>query len=158
MNHTVPSTLKLVILYNARTNAYTVCDHNLSPEDAEKQVAEWRRKAAVALVVNQRAPHETTDPQECLSCRTAVEHASGLKPKPRFERMDADMNAQKQQQTAPAEAGSGRKPWRKKSPIEVVIAQIERVRESVAIREEELKAARRELQKLEEARKLLEAK
>jgi hypothetical protein len=154
----VPSILKLVILYNARANAYTVRDHNLSPEEAEKQVAEWGGKSAIALIVNQRAPHETPNPQECLACRSTVEHASGLKPKPRFERMDTDMTAQRQQEAASAQAGSGRKPWKKKSPIEVVIAQIERVREDVAAREEELKAARRELQKLEEARKLLEAK
>ena len=70
------------------------------------------------------------------------------------------MNAQKQ--TEPATQGklpaTGRKPWKKKTPVEVVLDQIERVREAVAEREEELKAARRELQKLEEAKKLLEAK
>jgi len=70
------------------------------------------------------------------------------------------MNAQKQ--TEPATQGklpaTARKPWKKKTPVEVVLDQIERVREAVAEREEELKAARRELQKLEEAKKLLEAK
>lgn len=50
-----------------------------------------------------------------------------------------------------------RKPWKKKTPIEVVLDQIERVREDVAKREEELKQARRQLQKLEDARKLLES-
>jgi hypothetical protein len=39
----------------------------------------------------------------------------------------------------------------------VVLDQIDRVREDVAKREEELKVARRQLQKLEEARKLLES-
>jgi len=39
----------------------------------------------------------------------------------------------------------------------VVLDQIERVREDVAKREEELKIARRQLQKLEDARKLLES-
>jgi len=54
-------------------------------------------------------------------------------------------------------AQSGRKPWKKRTPIEVVLDQIDRVRDDVAKREEELKRARRELQKLEEARKLLES-
>lgn len=154
----MPSTLKLVILYDARRNAYSVSDHNLTLTEAEKQVAAWRRKSLVALVVNQRAPHETPDPEKCLACRHAVEDASGLNPKPQFERMVTDMTAEKQKGPAPAEAPSGRKPWKKKSPIEVVIAQIDRVRDDVAQREEALKAARRELQKLEEARKLLESK
>lgn len=154
----MPSRLKLVILYDAKRNTYDVQDHNLTSEEAEKQVSGWRKRGFVSLVVNQRAPHETPDPQECLACRTAVEDASGLKPKPQFERMVIDMTAEKQRGPAPAETGSGRKPWKKKSPIEVVIAQIDRVRDDVAQREEALKAARRELQKLEEARKLLESK
>jgi hypothetical protein len=155
----VPSKLKLVILYDARRNSYTVCDHNLTPSVAEKQVAEWRRKSLFALVVNQRAPHEIPDPQECQACRTAVEDTSGLKPKPQFERMVMDMTPQKQKTPPPPpEATSGRKPWKKKTPVEVVLAQIERVREDVGRREEDLKAARRELQKLEEAQRLLESK
>jgi hypothetical protein len=39
----------------------------------------------------------------------------------------------------------------------VVLDQINRVREDVAKREEELKVARRQLQKLEDVRKLLES-
>lgn len=61
---------------------------------------------------------------------------------------------------APKGAAAGqadRKPWKKKTPVEVVLDQIDRVREDVAKREEELKVARRQLQKLEEARKLLES-
>jgi len=50
-----------------------------------------------------------------------------------------------------------RKPWKKKTPVEVVLDQINRLRDDVAKREEELKVARRQLQKLEEARKVLEA-
>ena len=49
-----------------------------------------------------------------------------------------------------------RKPWVKKTPVETVLAQIDRLRNSVADREEELKQAKRQLQKLDEARKLLE--
>ena len=151
------STLKLVILYDAKSNVYTVCDHNLTPQEAEKEVAGWRAKSLVSLVVNQRNHHATPDPQECLACRQTVEQASGLKPKPRFERMDAEMTAEKQKGPAPTES-SGRKPWKKKTPVEVVLAQIEKVREDVNEQEEKLKVSRRELQKLEEAKKLLESK
>jgi hypothetical protein len=41
--------------------------------------------------------------------------------------------------------------------VEVVLDQINRVRDDVTKKEEELKLARRQLQKLEEARKLLES-
>lgn len=50
-----------------------------------------------------------------------------------------------------------RKPWKKKTPVQVVIDQIDKVREDVADKEDELKQAKKELQKLEEARKLLES-
>jgi hypothetical protein len=50
-----------------------------------------------------------------------------------------------------------RKPWRKKTPVEVILGQIEKVREQVTAQEEALKTAKRQLQKLEEAKKLLES-
>jgi hypothetical protein len=41
--------------------------------------------------------------------------------------------------------------------VDVVLDQIDKVKEDVAKREEELKIARRQLQKLEEVRKVLES-
>ncbi|MGO9010632.1 MAG: hypothetical protein ACLQPN_11060 [Bryobacteraceae bacterium] len=56
----------------------------------------------------------------------------------------------------PAQESAQRKPWKKKTPVEVVLDQINKLREDVAKKEEDLKQARRQLQKLEEARKVLE--
>jgi len=56
-----------------------------------------------------------------------------------------------------AHGAAGRKPWKKKTPVEVVLDQIDRLRDQVAAQEESLKQAKRQLQKLEEARKVLEA-
>jgi hypothetical protein len=50
-----------------------------------------------------------------------------------------------------------RKPWVKKTPVEAVLRQIERLHEGLAKKEEELKQAKRQLQKLEEVRKILES-
>ena len=50
-----------------------------------------------------------------------------------------------------------RKPWKKKTPVEVVLDQIEKVRDQVTAQEEALKVAKRQLQKLEDAKKLLES-
>jgi hypothetical protein len=52
---------------------------------------------------------------------------------------------------------SARKPWKKKTPVQVMLDQIERLREDVERKEEELNHAKRQMQKLEEARKLLES-
>jgi hypothetical protein len=82
----MPSTLKLVILYDARRNTYTVCDHNLTVEEAGKQARDWSAKLLNTLVVDQRSKHRTPDPQLCRACRRDVGRASGLTPKPRFQR------------------------------------------------------------------------
>jgi len=50
-----------------------------------------------------------------------------------------------------------RKPWIKKTPVEVVKEQVIKQRKQVAELEEALKQEKRQLQKLEEALKVLEA-
>lgn len=50
-----------------------------------------------------------------------------------------------------------RKAWVKKTPVEVVLDQINRLKDDVAKKEEEFKQAKRQLEKLEAARKVLEA-
>ena len=70
------------------------------------------------------------------------------------------MNAQKAAEPSQGKSSAsqtGRKPWIKKTPVQVVLDQIDRLREDVTKKEEELKQAKRQLQKLEEARKVLES-
>ena len=50
-----------------------------------------------------------------------------------------------------------RRPWKKKSPVEVVLEQAEKLKAEIAATEEELKTKRKQLQKFEEARKIFEA-
>lgn len=61
------------------------------------------------------------------------------------------------QKPASAETNSGRKPWVKKTPVEVVLEQIGKQEEHVAVMREELAHEERELAKLQQARKALEA-
>jgi len=49
-----------------------------------------------------------------------------------------------------------RKAWKKKTPVEVVLEQADKLKAEIAEMEEELKAKRRQLQKFEEARKLFD--
>jgi hypothetical protein len=59
----------------------------------------------------------------------------------------------------PPETGKpeGRKPWKKKSPVEVVLEQAGKLKAEIAEMEEEIKAKRKQLQKFEEAKKIFEA-
>ena len=57
---------------------------------------------------------------------------------------------------APPAKTESRKPWKKKTPIEVLFEQAEKLKAEIAEAEEELKAKRRQLQKFEEAKKLFE--
>ena len=58
---------------------------------------------------------------------------------------------------APAPKHEGRKAWKKKTPVEVVLEQAEKLKAEIAEGEEDLKNKRRQLEKFEQARKLFEA-
>jgi hypothetical protein len=57
---------------------------------------------------------------------------------------------------APAQKPESRKPWKKKSPVEVVMEQADKLKAEIAEAEEELKAKRHQLEKFEQAKKLFE--
>jgi hypothetical protein len=59
--------------------------------------------------------------------------------------------------TQTASKKEGRKPWVKKTPVEVVLDQIAKQEEIVTDMREQLKREERELQKLQQAKKVLEA-
>jgi hypothetical protein len=65
------------------------------------------------------------------------------------------MTAQKSVPVPPQ--STGRKAWIKKTPVEVVLEQIGKQEEKVAGMREELAHEERELEKLTQARKVLEA-
>ena len=56
-----------------------------------------------------------------------------------------------------AEQSTGRKAWIKKTPVEGVLEQIGKQEEKVAAMREDLAHEERELEKLDKARKVLEA-
>ena len=49
-----------------------------------------------------------------------------------------------------------RKPWKKRTPVEVVLEQADKLKAEIAEGEEELKRKRKQLQKFEEAKKIFE--
>ena len=66
------------------------------------------------------------------------------------------MNAQKASDRASGTSAGTRKPWRKKSPVEVVLQQSELLRLQIATKEQELGELRRQLTKFDQARKIFE--
>ena len=56
-----------------------------------------------------------------------------------------------------ASTATSRKPWIKKTPVEVVLEQLDKQEQRVAGMREELAHEERELAKLQQARKVLEA-
>lgn len=61
-------------------------------------------------------------------------------------------------QTKPtAKAPSDRRPWKKRTPVEVVLAEETKLKEEIAATETELAAKKRQLAKFAEARKIFEA-
>jgi hypothetical protein len=56
----------------------------------------------------------------------------------------------------PVVSQNGRKPWKKKSPVEVVLEQAKKLREEIAATEEDLKQKRKQLEKFEQACKIFE--
>lgn len=49
-----------------------------------------------------------------------------------------------------------RKTWRKKTPVETLVEETERLRQEIAIKEEQLQNLRLQLDKFEQARKIFE--
>ncbi len=84
-----PTTLRLVVLYDANANEYSISAHNRTPEDAEQFIREWNPhlKPGYSLIpLEQRKAHKATDPQQCETCRDIVRRSSGLQPLPKFVR------------------------------------------------------------------------
>jgi hypothetical protein len=68
----------------------------------------------------------------------------------------------KQTEPQPSKAGqppakSGRKPWKKKTPVEVILDQADKLKAEIAETEEDLKQKRKQLEKFEQAKKLFES-
>ena len=66
------------------------------------------------------------------------------------------MNAQRAGSASPAVNKGVRKPWKKKTAVEVVFEQTEKIRAEIKQKEDELKTLRKQLEQFEQARKIFE--
>ncbi len=83
--------LKLLILYHRANNDYRLINHNQTPEEAGRFIAEWDERlvaGATLIALDQGTRHGRADAQQCRACRETVSGSSGLEPKPRFKRRE----------------------------------------------------------------------
>jgi hypothetical protein len=81
--------LKLILIYDANRNQYSITKHNQNADLAQRFVKEWNPQlvpGASLITLEQRRRHRTEDPQDCRLCREIVVHSAGIDPKPRFKR------------------------------------------------------------------------
>jgi hypothetical protein len=78
--------LKLVTLYDAGRNEYSVLRHNLSPREADLAVQELSGKLFGLFLIDQHGRHVDDDPELCETCLQEVERSSRVQPKPTFKR------------------------------------------------------------------------
>ena len=64
--------LKLVMLFDRRTQIYRICSHNLLPEEASAEVTELHRDGLPAFAVDQRSWHFQRDAEKCETCLADV--------------------------------------------------------------------------------------
>lgn len=79
-------TLKLVTLYDAGRNEYSVLRHSLSPRDADLAVQELSARLFGLFLIDQRGRHVDDDPELCEACQKEVERSSRIQPKPTLKR------------------------------------------------------------------------
>jgi len=83
--------LRLLILYNAEQNEYSVSAHNRDPQEAAQMIEEWQqhlREGWRFIALDQKRAHKTPDAQQCRACRDQVRQSSGLQPPPKFKRRE----------------------------------------------------------------------
>ena len=69
-----------------------------------------------------------------------------------------DATPAKEPTSAASTQDRSRKPWKKKTPVQILLDQVDKLREEISQDEEALEQKKRQLEKFEEARKLFEAK
>ena len=79
-------TLKLITLYDATRNEYTLLRHNLTLDEAGEAVRELSARLFGLFVLDQHTKHSAADPDDCRACRRDVEKKAHVQPKPSFKR------------------------------------------------------------------------
>lgn len=86
-----PEHLKLIVVYDANHNQYSVSAHNMQAEKAEQLVAQWNPHLLAGrslITLEQPKRHKTTEGNDCRACRKIVARSANLSPQPKLERKE----------------------------------------------------------------------
>jgi hypothetical protein len=81
--------LKIVVLYDANHNEYSISAHNQSADEAQRIVEEWQPQlvpGSSLIVLDQSRQHRTPDADHCEACRNIVARSANISPQPAFKR------------------------------------------------------------------------
>lgn len=81
--------LKLIVIYDANRNEYSVSAHNQNAEDAKRFADRWNPHlipGCSLIALDQPRRHQTADPHSCQACRDIVARSAHLSPNPKFKR------------------------------------------------------------------------
>jgi hypothetical protein len=83
--------LKLVVLYDANHNEYSISAHNQSADEAQRIVDEGQPQlvpGSSLIMLDQSKQHRTTDTDDCQACRDTVARSANISPHPKFKRRE----------------------------------------------------------------------
>ena len=67
--------LKLIMFFDPEDQTFAIWDHNLTAEEALRELDRVRRKGLPAFTVEQRSRHKAEEAEDCGDCPADVEHA-----------------------------------------------------------------------------------
>ena len=81
--------LKLIVMYDANHNEYSVLTHNQRAEEAKTFVNLWNPRIVSGcsmITLDQSRLHQEPDAQNCRACRETVVRTANINPQPKFKR------------------------------------------------------------------------
>lgn len=85
--------LKLIVLYDANQNEYSISAHNLEVEPAQEMVDRWGPhliRGCSFILLDQANRHSVTDAGSCRTCRRIVRRSANLNRTPKFARKEKE--------------------------------------------------------------------
>ena len=67
--------LKVIMFFDPEDQMYAIWDHNLTAEEALRELDRVRHKGLPAFTVDQRSRHKAEEAEDCGDCPADVEHA-----------------------------------------------------------------------------------
>ena len=67
--------LKLIMYFDPEDQTFAIWNHNLTAEEASRELDRIRRKDLLTFTVEQRSRHKAEEAEDCGDCPADVEHA-----------------------------------------------------------------------------------